>query len=111
MSAQAAGLPEMQTRVAKNFYSSARHMRETVREAEQWYVSAAQVKEKRLGDLPLVAISAPEKCMHGWLDLQKELSQISTRGRHVVIDGASHVTILTNCQYAKRVAEEVSALI
>ena len=111
MSAQAAGLPEMQTRVAKNFYSSARHMRETVREAEQWYVSAAQVKEKRLGDLPLVAISAPEKCMHGWLDLQKELSEISTRGRHVVIDGASHVTILTNCRYAKRVADEVSALI
>lgn len=111
MSAQAAGLPEAHTQVAKNFFSNARHMRETVREAEQWFTSAGQVKEERLGDLPLVTVTAPEKCMHGWLDLQKELSEISTRGRHVVVNGASHVTILTNRDFAKLVADEVIALI
>jgi pimeloyl-ACP methyl ester carboxylesterase len=111
MSAQAAGLPDIHTVVAKNFYSSARHMRETVREAEQWFTSAGQVKEQSLGDLPLVAITAPEKCMHGWLDLQKELSEISTRGRHVILNGASHVTILTNRAHAHRVATEVTQLI
>jgi pimeloyl-ACP methyl ester carboxylesterase len=111
MSAQAAGLPDIHALVAKNFYSSARHMRETVREAEQWFTSVGQVKGKSLGDLPLVTITAPEKCMHGWLDLQKELSEISTRGRHVVLDGASHVTILTNRDHAKRVAQEVSLLL
>src|SRR3954468_15975445 len=111
MSAQAAGLPEIHTLVAKTFYSSARHMRETVREAEQWFTSVGQIKETRFDDLPLVAITAPEKCIHGWLDLQKELSEISTRGRHVVINGASHVTILTNQHHAKRVANEVAALI
>jgi len=86
-------------------------MRETIREAEQWFTSAGQIKETRFDDLPLVAITAPEKCIHGWLDLQKELSEISTRGRHVVINGASHVTILTNQHHAKRVANEVAALI
>jgi pimeloyl-ACP methyl ester carboxylesterase len=111
MSAQAAGLPDIHALVAKNFYSSARHMRETVREAEQWYLSAGQVKDQRLGDLPVVTITAPEKCMHGWLDLQKELSEISMRGRHVVIEGASHVTILTNKDFATRVADEVSRLL
>lgn len=111
MSAQAAGLPDIHTLVAKNFYSSARHMRETVREAEQWFTSVGQIKETRFGDLPLVAVTAPEKCIQGWLDLQKELSEISTRGRHVVVNGASHVTILTNRDYATRVADEVATLI
>jgi pimeloyl-ACP methyl ester carboxylesterase len=111
MSAQAAGLPDAHTAVAKNFFSNARHMRETVREAEQWFTSAGQVKEETLGDLPLVTLTAPEKCMHGWLDLQKELSEISTRGRHVVVNGASHVTILTNRDFAKCVADEVVALV
>lgn len=111
MSAQAAGLPDIHTLVAKNFYSSARHMRETVREAEQWFTSAGQVKERHLADLPLVAITAPEKCMHGWMDLQEELSHISTKGRHVVVNGASHVTILTNRDFAKTVADEVATLI
>jgi pimeloyl-ACP methyl ester carboxylesterase len=111
MSAQAAGLPDVHTLVAKNFYSSARHMRATVREAEQWFTSAGQVKEHRFSNLPLVAITAPEKCMQGWLDLQKELSQISNKGRHVVIDGASHVTILTNRAHARRVADEIAGLI
>ena len=86
-------------------------MRATVREAEQWFTSAGQVKEERLGDLPLVTVTAPQKCMHGWLDLQKELSEISAQGRHVVVDGASHITILTDREHAKRVASEVAALI
>ena len=111
MSAQAKGLPDIYSLVAKNFYSSPRHMRATVREAEQWFTSAGQVKEERLGDLPLVTLTAPEKCMHGWLDLQKELSELSTRGGHAVVDGASHITILTNREHAIRVADEVAALI
>jgi pimeloyl-ACP methyl ester carboxylesterase len=111
MSAQATGLPDIYTLVAKRFYTSPRHMRETVREAEAWYLSAAQVKEQRVGDLPLVAITAPEKCMHGWIDLQKELSEISARGRHVIVNGASHITILTNRDYARRVADEVATLL
>src|SRR5436190_5476556 len=48
MSAQADGLPNTYTMVAKNFYSSPRHMRATVREAEQCFTSAGQVKEERL---------------------------------------------------------------
>lgn len=111
MSAQAQGLPDVHTAVAKNFYSSPTHMRETVREAEQWFTSAGQVKDQKLGDLPLITITAPEKCMHGWVDLQKELSEISSRGRHVVLNGASHVTILTNKDYAKSVADEVASLL
>jgi pimeloyl-ACP methyl ester carboxylesterase len=111
MSAQAKGLPDIHSLVAKNFYSSAQHMRATVREAEAWFTSVGQVKTKTLGDVPLVAVTAPEKCMHGWMDLQKELAAISTRGRHVIVPGASHVTILTNRDYAAQVANEVSALL
>lgn len=105
MSAHAQGLQGV------NSDSTSQHMRETVREAEQWFTSAGQVKDQKLGDLPLVTITAPEKCMQGWLDLQKELSVISTCGRHVVLNGASHVTILTDNEHAKRVVEEVACLL
>jgi pimeloyl-ACP methyl ester carboxylesterase len=111
LSAQAEGLPDLHTMAARNFYSSPGHLRETVREAEQWFTSAGQVKDQKLGDLPLVAITAPQKCMDGWLELQKELAQISTQGRHVVVNGASHNTILTNNNFAARVADEIRALI
>jgi pimeloyl-ACP methyl ester carboxylesterase len=105
MSAHAQGLPDI------NSHSASQHIRETVREAEQWFTSAGQVKDQKLGDLPLITITAPEKCMQGWLDLQKELSEISSRGRHVVLNGASHVTILTDREHAKKVAEEVARLL
>jgi pimeloyl-ACP methyl ester carboxylesterase len=107
MSAQAAGLPSVHKLVAKEFFSSAQHMRATVREAEEWFTSTAQVKDHHLGDLPVLAITAPHNCMDGWLDLQRELSQISTRGAHLVVDGASHITILTNRPHAQRVAQEI----
>ncbi|HUS37081.1 MAG TPA: alpha/beta hydrolase [Verrucomicrobiae bacterium] len=105
MSTPAQSLPDM------NGNSAPQHLRETVREAEQWFTSAGQVKDQKLGDLPLVAITAPEKCMQGWLDLQKELSEISTRGRQVVLNGASHVTILTDKEHAKKVADEITSLL
>lgn len=95
---------------AGDFSSSAPHLRATVREASEWFTSSAQVKDKNLGDVPLVAVTAPEKCMPGWLEMQKELAQISTRGRHVFVDGASHITILTHRDYARRVAHEALTL-
>lgn len=111
MSAQAAGLPAMHQLVAKNFYSSTQHMRTTVCEAEAWFRSAAQVRDLKLGELPLKVITAPEKCMTGWIDLQKELAQLSTRGQHIEIPGATHVTVLTQQQFATRVAAEIAELL
>jgi pimeloyl-ACP methyl ester carboxylesterase len=105
MSAQAAGLPSVQKLVAKEFFSSPQHMRATVREAEEWFISTSQVKDLHLGDLPLITLSAPVNCMDGWMDLQKELAAISHRGEHIVVEGASHITILTNREHARRVAQ------
>jgi pimeloyl-ACP methyl ester carboxylesterase len=110
MSAQATGLPSVHKLVAKEFFSSAQHMRATVREAEEWFTSTAQVKDSKLGDLPLVTMTAQAKCMEGWMDLQKELAQISNRGEHVIINNASHITILTHKEHAQRVAEAVLKL-
>jgi pimeloyl-ACP methyl ester carboxylesterase len=111
MSDQAEGLPLAHNAAARNFYSDAQHLRATVREAAEWYTSTGQVRDQKLGDLPLVTITAPEKAMPGWIDLQKELAGLSKRGRQVIIDGASHITILTQPEYAKRVAAEVRTLL
>jgi pimeloyl-ACP methyl ester carboxylesterase len=105
MSAQASGLPSVHKLVAKEFFSSAQHMRATVREAEEWFTSTGQVKDVRLGDVPLITMTAPVNCMKGWLELQKELSEISTLREHVLVEGASHITILTNRGHAREVAQ------
>ena len=91
-------------------FSSAQHMRATVREADEWFTSAAQVKDLRLGDLPLITITAQAKCMEGWMDLQKELAQISTRGERIIINNASHITILTQKEHAHKVAQAILKL-
>jgi pimeloyl-ACP methyl ester carboxylesterase len=110
MSAQAAGLPSVHKLVAREFFSSAQHMRATVREAEEWFTSTAQIKDTHLGDLPLITLTAAHKCMHGWLDLQRELAQISNRGEHLIFDNATHITILTHRDHASRVAHETLRL-
>jgi hypothetical protein len=49
--------------------------------------------------------------MHGWSELQRELAQLSTKGRHLNISGASHMTIITQQEHALRVAEEIKTLL
>jgi pimeloyl-ACP methyl ester carboxylesterase len=110
MSAQAAGLPSVHKIAAKEFFSSAQHMRATVRETEEWFTSTGQVKDVRLGDLPLITITAPHNCMKGWMDLQRELASISTRSEHRILNGASHITILTHREHAAKVADAVLKL-
>lgn len=71
-----------------------------------------------LGDLPLVVLTGPErsnlpagidenKYKADWLMLQRELATLSTQGRHKVIEGAGHGTLITEKRYADQVADEI----
>lgn len=92
-------------------FSSPQHMRATVREASEWFTSAKQIRDLNLGSLPLVVITAPDRAMHRWMELQRELSQLSADSRHVVEPGAAHMTILTDENHARRVAAEIRKLL
>jgi pimeloyl-ACP methyl ester carboxylesterase len=103
----ARGLPEPDATRARACFSSAQHMRTSAREAEEWFRSAAQVKGSNLGQTPLLVLTALEKSMAGWHDLQKELADLSTRSRHLVIPGDSHTSMLSDCDHARRVSSEI----
>lgn len=92
-------------------FSSPQHMRATVREASEWFTSAKQIGGLKLGALPLVIITAPERAMHRWMELQRELAQLSANSRHVVEPGATHMTILTGEYHARRAASEIRKLL
>jgi pimeloyl-ACP methyl ester carboxylesterase len=110
-SAEFDSLPAIHKLATKEFFSSPRHMRASVREASEWDAAANLVRSQRLGDLPLLVMTAPVNCMPGWMELQKDLAQLSTRSRHVVIEGATHITMLTKKEFATRVAEEIATLL
>lgn len=92
-------------------FSSPQHMRATAREASEWFTSAQQIRDRKLGALPLLVLTAPDRAMQGWMDLQKELAALSSRGRHVVIPNATHMSILTEKDHALRAAAEIKSLL
>jgi hypothetical protein len=85
-------------------------------------ISAAQAEAYGdLGNRPTLSITAPEdvKCdsrltqysgyiaTHAKTALHKELARLSTRGRHIEIDGADHGTLIANPAFAAMVADEI----
>lgn len=92
-------------------FSSPQHMRATAKEASEWFASAKQIRDRKLGDLPLLVLTAPDRAMQGWMNLQKELVALSTCGHHVVIPNSTHMSILTEKDHALRVAAEIKSLL
>lgn len=92
-------------------------------EMEQFSESAAQAsKTGNLGDLPVVVITGPntgnipnktgkEKFSAIWMELQRDLAKLSSRGKHRVIEGAGHMTLVSDRDYAAQVADEIFSLI
>jgi len=91
------------------------HMLASAREAEGWEASAARAREATdFGDTPLVVLVAsdwPDYMLPDWLVMQRELSEMSTRGRMEVIDGANHAQIAMDARYAPRVAAAIREVI
>ena len=101
------GLPALHKLATKEFFTSPRHLRASLNEADQWNTSMSQVRDRRLGALPLLVLTAPIHRMQGWLDLQHDLAQLSTRARHVTLENSTHLTILTKKDFAERTAHQI----
>ncbi|MRG91482.1 alpha/beta fold hydrolase [Polyangium spumosum] len=108
-----AGLPEDDYRAACMFSSAPEHLGASGEELAAWDTTMKAARANRtLGDRPLLVLSATEP-MQGMsreiLDLGRqmhaEIAALSTRGRHVSIKGADHMSILTTRDHAERVAE------
>jgi pimeloyl-ACP methyl ester carboxylesterase len=58
----------------------------------------------RLGDLPLLVISAGQNVFHGWGELQSDLVSLSDDGTHLILETASHASLAFNPKDAHQVS-------
>jgi pimeloyl-ACP methyl ester carboxylesterase len=82
-------------------------------EMHAWASSADQVRSAaRLGDLPLLVISAPDNpALPEWPQLQEQLASLSTASRHVIIDGSDHQSLTAERNDALLVSAEICAYV
>jgi pimeloyl-ACP methyl ester carboxylesterase len=108
-----AGLPEADYRAARMFASAPRHLRASHEELEAWDATMDAARRSRaLGDRPLVVISATatikgmsQEIMDLTRQMHAEIAALSTRGRHVLLEGADHFSVMTRREDAEHVAE------
>jgi pimeloyl-ACP methyl ester carboxylesterase len=100
-------LPQRQRAQIDAYNSSTRQVAATAEEFRATPASTAQARSLRsLGDKPLAVVSAGEQSP-AWLELQDELATLSSKNRHRVVEGATHVSLL----YDRSDAQATSAAI
>lgn len=114
-----AGLPEGDYRAACMFTSTASHLLTSHAEFAAWDATMAAARANTsLGERPLIVVSATEP-MTGMTDevltlnrqMHAELAGLSTRGRHVTIAGANHMSLITESAHAEQVANLLREMI
>jgi pimeloyl-ACP methyl ester carboxylesterase len=109
---QAEGLPDRQRSEAEAFLSSHRHLTTTLKESLAWNALCAEVRCSRgLGSKPLAVISAGKNVLPGAAELQVELAALATTSTHRVVEGATHVTLVTHRDHAMSVVEAVRLVV
>jgi pimeloyl-ACP methyl ester carboxylesterase len=110
------GLPESDYHAARMFSSSPQHQRTSHAELLGWNETMVAARGIRtLGDIPLVVISSTDGLPEGYTEIfhrmHAELAVLSSRGRHITIEGATHYSLLTNRDHASATARVLRTLI
>lgn len=114
-----AGLPDEDGRAARMFSSSPVHLRATGAEMRAWAATMAAARANQsLGDRPVVVISSARP-LDGMSpeahavdrQLHSEIAALSTRGRHVTVQDADHMSLLTSRDHAAQVVDELERTI
>lgn len=112
----AAGLPQRQREVGVAFFSSTAHLRGM---ASEWDMGnrttdALEVAGEHYGDIPIVILSSgrtdrefDDAARQRFTGLQAQMTALSSRAEHRMVDGANHYTIVTDRAHA---AEVVAAI-
>lgn len=114
-----AGLPADDYRAACMFTSAAPHVRTSREEFAAWdRTMAAARADLSLQERPVVVVSGTEP-MEGMSPevfalnhrLHEEIAGLSKNSRHVTVEGASHMSLLTRREHAEQVAQRVIELV
>lgn len=102
------GLPARQCSEAKAFLSSHRHFLATLKESMAWNALCAEVRSSTgLGSIPLAVVSAGKDLLPGASELQSELATLAATTTHRVVEGATHVTLLSHRNHAMSVVKAI----
>jgi pimeloyl-ACP methyl ester carboxylesterase len=108
-----AELPERQHGEIAAAWASPEYWR-TIRAHDKDAVAAIYAEAAPLGSLrhtPLLVISADTGQAEGWTALQADLATLSTRAEHLVIAGASHVSLAFNPGHAGEVSVAIAGML
>lgn len=108
---QADGLPAEVLTHALPRLNETSHVDGTSREMHAFErFGQAAARTDGLGTTPLTVISAGDQ-PQAWHDLQQELATLSSSSRHVTIEGATHLSLVTDHDHARIVADEISRIV
>jgi pimeloyl-ACP methyl ester carboxylesterase len=107
-----AGLPAADYRAVCMFTSTAQHLWTSRAEFAAWESTMAAARASdTLGDWPVVVLTATEplegmtpEVLSLGRQMHAEIAHLSTHGRHVIVEGSDHMSLLTSRVHAERVA-------
>ena len=111
-----AGLPAEGGAQMRAFSKWSGHWAAVYDEVSIWDKTMVQVRQamgaRGLGEKPLCVLTAPdtpgfEVMKEPWLEMQRELADLSSNSTHRVLDGAGHISLVTNPEYTQEVVGAV----
>jgi len=112
LNCQAEGLPARQRAEVRIFLSSHSHFCTTLHESLAWEKICAEVRHARnLGNKPLAVLSAGKDLLPGSLELQGDLATLSSESTLRIVEGATHVTLITHREHALSVVEAIRQVV
>jgi pimeloyl-ACP methyl ester carboxylesterase len=112
LNCQADGLPGRQRAEAHVFLSSHSHFCTTLHESLAWEKICSEVRRAgNIGNKPLAVLSAGRDLLPGSLELQGDLGTLSSDSTHRIIEGATHVTLITHREHALSVVESIRQVV
>jgi pimeloyl-ACP methyl ester carboxylesterase len=110
-----AGLAPDAEREFRAACTSPSHLDTTRNEFAAWNESCRQARESGdLGDLPLLVLSSSrpaDESLRVWHTLHREIAALSIRGRHEVVEGADHLSLLHRREHGLRVVEAIRKVV
>lgn len=107
---QAEGLPTETLDHALPILNATTHLDGTARELQAFeQFGRAADRAGDLGATPLSVITAGDQNA-AWHELRSDLTALSSSNRHVIVEDATHLSLVTDREHAHAVADEISTL-
>jgi pimeloyl-ACP methyl ester carboxylesterase len=107
-----ATLPPRSRDEARAHAATSRQIRSTINEYIQGGPSVAEAASLHdFTDKPLIVLTAGSGSSAGWSEKQNALAELSTNSAHLVIDGATHASMVSDQQHASATTQAIADVV